>query len=191
MLRAQNEQRGGGPHELPLVRMVAHHQHVTGVMSCQPPADSSLRARVYLGEEGMRDDDLAYQGVPLSRLHIPSSLSYNDITAAATFPVIRALLPGAKPTRYSAPAPHGLPGGYPVRFDSGKVELDLPPGADLDELIEFHWTLTRGDGIDHIEDDGTVVFTDRAIGCRRRPGSGRASSRLTPHWSVSVACPRF
>ena len=139
----------------------------------------------------MRDDDLAYQGVPLSRLHIPSSLSYNDITAAATFPVIRALLPGAKPTRYSAPAPHGLPGGYPVRFDSGKVELDLPPGADLDELIEFHWTLACGDGIDHIEDDGTVVFTDRAIGCRRRPGSRRASLRLTPHWRVSVACPRF
>ena len=44
-------------------------------------------------------------------------MGYNAVTAAATLPVLEALLPGAPPLRWSTPAPDGLPGGYPVTHD--------------------------------------------------------------------------
>jgi len=143
--------------ELPLIRLVGHHKQVYGVMTAESPADPDARVRVYLGEEGTRADDLAYQGFPLA-----PSVDYNVVTAAAALPVLRALLPGAEPLRFSAPAPQGLPGGYPVRIAGGSVELDLPPSAELDEIVAFHIRIGRGDGIEGIAEDGTVTFTDGA-----------------------------
>jgi hypothetical protein len=148
---------GTPPGEVPLIRLIGHHKQVYGVMTAEPPADPALRVRVYLGEEGTRADDLAYQGFPL-----PPSVDYNVVTAASALPVLLALLPGADPLRFSAPAPEGLPGGYPVRIVGGAVTLDLPPGAELDEIVAFHRRLGRGDGIEAIAEDGTVTFTDEA-----------------------------
>jgi hypothetical protein len=149
--------QAGAPADVPLIRLVGHHKQVYGVMTAEPPADPELRVRVYLGEAGTRDDDLAYQGYPL-----PASVDYNVVTAAAALPVLLALLPGAKPLRFSAPAPQGLPGGYPVRIANGDVALDLPPGADLDEIVAFHRRIGRGDGVERIAEDGTVTFTEAA-----------------------------
>jgi hypothetical protein len=83
----------------------------------------------------------------------------DHIAAAAALPVLIALLPDAPPLRWSAPAPHGLPGGYPVRIDNQAVALDLPPGVTADEAIAFNQRMSSGDGVDHIDDDGTVHFT--------------------------------
>ena len=148
---------GTPPGEVPLIRLVGHHKQVYGVMTAAPPADPALRVRVYLGEAGDRADDLAYAGFPL-----PPGVDYNVVTAAAALPVLLALLPGAEPLRFSAPAPDGLPGGYPVRIADGAVALDLPPDAELDEIVAFHRRLGRGDGIEAIAEDGTVTFTDAA-----------------------------
>jgi hypothetical protein len=156
-LKARAAEDGGTAGEMPLVRVIGHHKQVYGVMTAEPPADPALRVRVYLGEAGDRADDLAYEGFPLS-----PSVDYNVVTAAAALPVLLALLPGAPPLRFSAPAPEGLPGGYPVRIAGGAVALDLPPGAELDEIVAFHRRLGRGDGIEAIAEDGTVTFTEGA-----------------------------
>ena len=147
----------GATSSLPLIRLVGHHKQVYGVMTAERPEDPEARVRVYLGEEGTRADDLAYQGYPL-----PAGIEYNVVTAASAIPVLLALLPGAEPLRFSAPAPQGLPGGYPVRIADGGVELDLPPGADLAEIVAFHQRIGRGDGIEEIAEDGTVSFTNTA-----------------------------
>ncbi len=154
-LRAQADK--DAPSSLPLIRLVGHHKQVYGVMTAERPEDPEARVRVYLGEDGTRDDDLAYQGYAL-----PPSIDYNVVTAASAIPVLVALLPGADPLRYSAPAPQGLPGGYPVRIADGEVELDLPPGADLAEIVAFHNRMGRGDGVEEIAADGTVCFTESA-----------------------------
>ncbi len=143
--------------ELPLIRLIGHHKQVYGVMTAEAPADPGDRVRVYLGEEGRRADELAYRGFPLA-----PSIDYNVVTAASALPVLLALLPGAEPLRYSAPAPLGLPGGYPVMIAGGAISLDLPPGAELDEIVAFHRRIGRGDGVEEIAEDGTVVFTDAA-----------------------------
>jgi hypothetical protein len=131
-----------------LIRLVGHHKQVYGVMMAELPKDPEARVRVYLGEEGRRADELAYQGYPLA-----PSIDYNVVTAAAALPVLLALLPDAAPLRYSAPAPLGLPGGYPVEIAAGAIRLDLPPGADLDEIVAYHR---------RIAEDGTVFFTEAA-----------------------------
>jgi hypothetical protein len=131
-----------------------HHCQVYGVMQAREPADPEDRARVYLGDEGRRDDGLAYRAPGLS-----PGVRYNQVTAAAAVPVLQALLPGAPPLRWSTPSPGGLAGGYPVRIEDGAVALDLPPGVDRDEAIAFNERLGRADGVERIDDDGTVHFT--------------------------------
>jgi hypothetical protein len=140
----------------PLVRIVGHHSQLTGVMTSEAPA-SEDRCRVHLGEDGRRDDDAAYRGPA-----IDPGLRWNFLTAAATMPVLEALLPEGKTLRWSVPAPGGLPGGYPVRVEGGKVELDLPPGESLEDAIAFNERMARGDGVERVDPDGTVHFTDAA-----------------------------
>ena len=139
---------------LPLVRVLGHHSQLSAVMQGREPADPHQRCRVYLGEDGQRDDALGYRAPGLA-----PGLRHNAVTAAAAIPVLEALLPGSAPLRWSTPAPGGLPGGYPVQIANGAVTLDLPPGLTRQDAIAFNDSMARGDGIERIDDDGTVHFT--------------------------------
>jgi len=59
-------------------------------------------------------------------------------------------------------APDGLPGGYPARIGRGEIHLDLPDGIDRSQAVALNDEAARWDGIDRIESDGTVVYTDAA-----------------------------
>ncbi|WP_240139703.1 saccharopine dehydrogenase NADP-binding domain-containing protein [Streptomyces sp. MUM 178J] len=142
---------------MPLIRVLGHHAQVFDVMQARRPADPQQHCRVHLGEDGQRDDSLAYQAPPLA-----PGPRYNVITAAAVLPVLEALLPGAGPLRHSTAAPAGLPGGYPVRIADGSVALDLPPGLSEADAIAFNERMAAGDGVDGIDDDGTVRLTAAA-----------------------------
>ena len=50
------------------------------------------------------------------------------------------------------PGPHGLPGGYPVRFRDGALDLDLPSALTRKEAIA--WNLR------YEEESGLVVLAD-------------------------------
>jgi hypothetical protein len=143
--------------ELPLVRVVGQHFQVYGALQAQPPDDPADRARVYLGEEGERADLLAYTAAPIA-----PGVRYNVVTAAAALPVLLAVLPGAEPLRWSTPSPAGLPGGYPVQIVDGRVSLDLPAGVELEEAVAYCARIGRSDGVERVDADGTVHFTDTA-----------------------------
>ena len=147
----------GPDRELPLVRVIGHHNQVYAAMRAEPPARPADRVRVFLGEQGERADHLAYAGQPYA-----AGIVYNQVTAAACIRVIQALMPGAGPTRISAPAPFGLPGGYPVVIEGGTVGLDLPPGQDEAEAAVWQASIGRNDGVESIAADGTVTFTEQA-----------------------------
>jgi hypothetical protein len=140
--------------DLPLIRVLAHHSQVNASMQAQQPVDPDARCRIYLGEDGRRDDELAFR-VPA----LAPGLRYNAVTAAAALPVLQALLPGSASLRWSTPAPGGLPGGYPVVIADGAVTLDLPPGLTKQDAIAFNDRMAHQDGIEKIDDDGTVHFT--------------------------------
>jgi hypothetical protein len=111
-----------------------------------------------VGEDGVLDDTLAYQGPPLAL----DPQRSNFATAASSIPVLHALLAGSAPLRFSTPSPDGRPGGYPVRIDQGEVTLDLPPGLTEEEAVRFNQEQARADGVERIDPDGTIHFTPAA-----------------------------
>jgi hypothetical protein len=159
LLRARSVLRARNPEaELPLLRVLAHHSQLGGVRQSRRPDDPAARPRVYVGEDGVLDDTLAYQGPPLAL----DPQRSNFATAASSIPVLHALLAGSAPLRFSTPSPDGRPGGYPVRIDQGEVTLDLPPGLTEEEAVRFNQEQARADGVERIDPDGTIHFTPAA-----------------------------
>ena len=140
------------------IRVLGHHAHVTPVVTSTPPADAPAPC-VYVGDPPTRRDALAFAGAP-----IQSDRHLNALTVATALPVVAALLPGGTAYRGSVPAPHGLPGGYPVVIEERAIRLDLPAGLSRDEATAFHRECARRDGVAEIEADGTIHFTEA---CRR------------------------
>jgi hypothetical protein len=155
MMRARAALRRANPDgELPLVRVVANHSQLSRVMASDPPAGDD-RPWVFVGEDAKPEPDLAYREPALA-----PGRSGNQVTAASALPLLTALLPGAPSLRWSAPAPAGLPGGYPVRVADGVVTLDLPDAVGERDAVAFNERMGRGDGIERIGADGTIHFTE-------------------------------
>ena len=66
-----------------------------------------------------------------------------------------------------APGPLGLVGGYPVCISPMGLLVDLPAKLTLDEAIDINRQCQRFDGIESVDDDGTVRFTEHAAGVMR------------------------
>jgi len=154
LIRREGAEAGRGA----LMRLIGTHAQVYGVMQARMPDDPADAVQVFLGEDGRREDGLAYAGAPV----VPGP-AYNIITAGACVPVLAALLPGAAPIRFSAPAPDGLIGGYPLTIGDRSVSLDLPASVSLEEAHAYNARIARADGIGTIEADGTVIFTEEAV----------------------------
>jgi hypothetical protein len=67
-----------------------------------------------------------------------------------------------------APGPNGLPGGYPVRLTSDGVEVFLPDGLSMEKAIKINEAGNKFDGIESINDDGTVVLTDEKVSIMKK-----------------------
>jgi hypothetical protein len=155
-LRHQFAAEGHAAEPIPLIRILGDASTLWSCLAGEAPA-SQAGCRVYLGEEGVRADDLAYQGHPW-----PTGFDLNELTAASALPVLKALLPGGGPLRFTCPGFKGQPGGYPVRIEGTRIDYDFPPGVTLKEAIAFNTRHAREEGIDNIGDDGTVTFTEHA-----------------------------
>jgi hypothetical protein len=143
---------------LPLVRVVGQLCHVSAVYAGRMPSDSEPRCEVYVGDDGVRDDSAAYEGAPME-VTMPVVTA---ITAVSALPVLKALMFEEDAIRISTPAPHGLPGGYPVRVSPGGVMLDLPPHMTRSDVERRQWEVLRRDGVEKVDDSGTLFFTEAA-----------------------------
>ena len=106
---------------------------------------------------------------------LPTGTVSHDLTAASTATVVEALL-ADEPRRVHAPAPRGLPGGYPLRVSRERVEIDWP---DEREAVALNERAARWDGLERVEPDGTLVFTRELFGV--------GASRVAPHELDAVA----
>lgn len=84
------------------------------------------------------------------------------LTASSAMRVIKAMATDSKILAH-APAPDGLPGGYPVRVGRDGATVDLPGSLSLADAIRINEDCQRADGIEHIADDGSVTFTEREM----------------------------
>lgn len=73
---------------------------------------------------------------------------------------MRALL-HPSPVRTRLPGVLGLVGGYPVRVKNGGISLDLANHWTEAQAVAVNESSLRWDGIECIEADGTIIFTDK------------------------------
>jgi hypothetical protein len=94
--------------------------------------------------------------------YMPKGSGDHYLVAASALKNAFGLLQGRDGLFYS-PGPCGLPGGYPIRFSGGEVEVDLPDELSLEEAVAINQeSAAKGEGIKEIKEDGTVVLTDTA-----------------------------
>lgn len=86
----------------------------------------------------------------------------SPMTAASAVDNVIALLSDSGVIKH-APGPVGLPGGWIVRINWDKVEVVLPSELSMDKAMEINLEGMKLDGIERVENDGTVVFTKDTV----------------------------
>lgn len=81
------------------------------------------------------------------------------LTAASTIQFIHELQHHTT-TILHVPGPNGLPGGYPIHVQKSQIEIMLPALLTLEKAIHINEVGQRLDGIERIDSDGTVYFTE-------------------------------
>jgi hypothetical protein len=145
------------------VRLVAHHFHSFNLLYHGHTHGVPFHLEVAAGG---RDVTAALGGPPfLSAVadegRLPKGAAATYIVAASACRTILGILRDTGEISH-APGPAGQPGGYPVRLSRRGVELALPSGVLLDQAIALNEAGQRAEGVEAIEADGTVVFTETA-----------------------------
>jgi hypothetical protein len=91
----------------------------------------------------------------------PVGIANNPVVASSACKIIMGILLDTKELGH-APGPNGLPGGYPIKLSSEGVEVFVPEGLTLEKAIRINEEGQAFDGVESIEDDGSVVITDKS-----------------------------
>jgi hypothetical protein len=91
----------------------------------------------------------------------PGGIQAHPVVASSVCKIVMGILNDTKELGH-APGPNGLPGGYPVKLSAAGVEVFIPDGLTLEEAIKINNESQVFDGVESIEEDGTVVLTDQS-----------------------------
>jgi hypothetical protein len=141
------------------VRLIAQHyfSHYVPRAGLPKNANYSLNYRVNGVEcTGELDDELIFDCVRTQFRRL-GGVDGQLLTATSAVSVIENLFSDDEVLTH-APAPGGLPGGYPVSVGLGRVLLSLPYGITRAEAIAINQRGQQQDGIRAIHADGSVSF---------------------------------
>ncbi len=143
------------------VYAVFHHYHLRAFRSPPPGGIPPYFLRLMVGDSDVTsqfDTDQLLQELPpgLTANHLDPVVAASGVKNALALLRDTGLLTHTN-------GPQGLPGGYPVRVSAAGAEVFLPDGITLEEAVAINENAQRGDGIERIEDDGTVVYTEKAV----------------------------
>ena len=93
-------------------------------------------------------------------IKIPPGKEHNQFVASETIATIKALC-SDEYTLIHCCNVFGLPGGYPCLINKNEIKLDLIGDISLEEAIHINLEGNKLDGIEKIEDNGDVIFTDK------------------------------
>lgn len=132
------------------LKMVAHHVHL------HAPSNRDDEAMAWV-------DDIAVADVTsaLGPLRQAPRASLVNLAGASAAQVAAALLTGDR-LDTQLPGPLGLPGGYPVRIEGGRLSLRLPAGYSEAEAVAFNQRAAIADGV--AISDGRVTFSPAVSG---------------------------
>ena len=147
------------------VLLVAHHALEPAVYGGRLDAVPPFFLRVTI--EGLDvTQQVGASELLLAPYPLPAGPAAASLTASCTVDLIRALL-SAGETLLHAPAPGGLPGGYPVLAGDRRVRPAPIEGLAPEKAVAINDRSHRYDGIEQIEGDGTAVFTIESAGAMR------------------------
>lgn len=132
------------------LRVIGHHGQLIRSLLGEGPAPM-----VFLGDRQIPEEEL------LLKTGLQSGATLNYLAAATIFPILTGLLL-REAVETHAPGVNGLPGGYPVRFEEGKIHIDLPGGVSQDRAVEFNVESAALEGIERVDESGTVFYTRHA-----------------------------
>ena len=132
------------------LKVLAHYQNLAS-WRMAPETRGGRSARVWIDDEEVTDVYARFSGVRLTRE--PAI----EISGPSGVPLMLAMAAG-KDWRGHMPGPNGLPGGYPVRFSGGRVDLDLPMGLSRNEAIAWNLSYEEASGL-IVGPDGRAAYT--------------------------------
>jgi hypothetical protein len=160
------------------VMLVAHHAlEASAVGGSTAPLPPHF-LRLYLDGDDVTER-AGGEGLLRARYAIPDGAATCLLTAASIVRLLRGLASDQN-TWLHAPAPGGLPGGYPVMVGRCEIHVAPIPGLTIDEAIALNEASHKFDGVERIEPDGTVRFCseDAAV---LREALGYDAQLLKPH----------
>lgn len=175
--------RLGLPPEQITVKLVAQHAFEYPVLSMQVPKE--LPPHLLYAEAAGEDVTALAREVLLAPFPFTFDLFFNRVTASAAIQAFAGFL-APDPTALHLPGVNGLVGGYPVVVDRGVPRLDLHDEWTEAQAIDTNTRSLRWEGIESIESDGTVTFTEttqQAFAALL----GRPVSRVTPDTAADQA----
>jgi len=127
------------PGALRPVQVLAHYQ-VLGTWRRQAAERSGPAPRVWIAGEEIPEVFSRFAPVLLT----PEPAI--DISGATGVPLLLAIAAGRNWSGH-VPGPHGLPGGYPVRWQGGALSLDFPPGLTREAAIAWNGQFEAANGL--------------------------------------------
>ena len=132
------------------LKVLAHYQNLAAWR--QPPETRTApTARVWIDGEEVADVYARFRDVRLTRE--PAI----EISGPSGVPLMLAMAAG-KDWRGHMPGPKGLPGGYPIKFEAGRLDLDLPANLTRDEAIAWNLSYEEESGL-VVASDGRATYT--------------------------------
>ncbi len=157
------------------VLFVAHNQVAASLRTRGTPGEAPFHLAAFVDGE----DVTSHVDLPMLFHHIPETThEYTQLVSASSVAIVFDAITGRTFRTIHAPGPCGLPGAYPIQGGEKGIEVILPPGLTLEEAIHINQEGQQLDGIERIEADGTVYFTERNMAiltetlgyhCRRMP----------------------
>jgi hypothetical protein len=144
-----------------------HHSGIANIAATGTTGGVPYILRIYVENKDVTDlfdtsgETMKTEDVGWPALLKASDANYNHITAMSAYRTILSIWNDDGDIFYT-PSPKGLPGGYTVVLDSEGADLVLPEGVSLGDVKEVNEIGSRFDGVERIENDGTLVLTEKA-----------------------------
>jgi predicted RNA-binding protein with TRAM domain len=142
------------------VFMLGHHYHDVRVEEFGSTGGAPYFLRILVGDQDVTEDVNA-EKMLLTPIPTPPLTGSDPQVASSAVKNILAIVNDTGELTH-APGPQGLPGGYPVRLSAQGAQVVVPEGLTLEEAVHINEEAQKHDGIERIEDDGSVVLTEKA-----------------------------
>lgn len=162
-------QLGAAPEDVEL-RLVAQHYFSHYVPRAGDAGNGAYHLSARVNGRPVGEEEVPHEAVFRQlngRLKRLGGIAGQLLTASSAVRVLTAMATDSGILAH-APAPGGLPGGYPVRVGHSGGTLDLDAGLTPQQAVEINERCQVADGIESIAADGTVTFAAREMAVMKR-----------------------